>query len=432
MKVKSIRQLRNLAGKKVFLRADFNVPLRKGEVQDDYKIAAALPTIRYLLRYKCKIIIATHLGDAEGGKNMVRSVKPVAERLRELLGRKVKLVNDCLGKSAEKEASKMKEGEILVLENLRFYKEEENNNSNFAKSLAGLAQIYPAPFKIPRPLAARPIKSIFAARFNTPPQRCGIYVNDAFAVCHRNHASVSAIKKYLPSYAGLLIEKEIVNLEKALKPKKPLVVVIGGAKVSTKLPFVKKVFNKAERILVGGALANIFLAAKGYEVGKSLAPKEEIKVLKRESLFLKKSSYRKILLPIDVVVGDKIDGRGKAAVRMADKVGKNEIILDIGPATIKFYSKNIKEAKTIIWNGPMGKFEAEHFKHGTLAIARLIASRSRGRAFGLVGGGETVEALKMTGMMDYVDWVSTGGGAMLAFLAGEPMPGLEGIVKYKV
>lgn len=426
MKVKSIRQLKNLAGKKVFLRADFNVPLRKGEVQDDYKIVAALPTIRYLLRYKCRIIIATHLGEAGGRKTSVHSVKSIAKRLGELLGRKVRFINDCIGKIAEKEASRIKEGEVLVLENLRFYKEEEKNDSNFAKSLASLAQIYPAPF-------ARNLKCKFKKIQNKkeiiPPERCGVYVNDAFAVCHRNHASVSAIKKYLPSYAGLLIEKEIVNLGKAIKSKKPLVVVIGGAKISTKLPFVKKVFNKAERILVGGALANIFLAAKGYEVGKSLAPKEEITALKKESLFSKKSNQRKILLPIDVVVSDKIDGSGKVAVKKADKVSKNEIILDIGPATIKLYSENIKEARTIIWNGPMGKFEAEHFKHGTLAIARLIASRSRGRAFGLAGGGETVEALKMTNMMDYVDWVSTGGGAMLAFLAGEKMPGLKGIVR---
>jgi phosphoglycerate kinase len=396
MKVKSIRQLRNLRGKKIFLRADFNVPLRKGEVQDDYKIAAALPTIRYLLRYKCKIIIATHLGEAGGRKTNVHSVKPVAKKLAALLGRKVRFVNDCIGNGVIKEASKIKESEVLVLENLRFYKEEKGNNKIFAKSLAKLADIY---------------------------------VNDAFAVCHREHASVSAIKKYLPSYAGLLLEKEVLNLGKALKSKKPLVVVMGGVKISTKLPFVKKVFHKAERILVGGALANIFLAARGYEVGRSLAPKEEITALKKESLFSEKSNQRKVLLPIDVVVGGKIDGSGKAAVKKAAQVNKNEIILDIGPATIKFYSKHIKEAGTIIWNGPMGKFEAEHFKHGTLAIARLIASRSRGRAFGLAGGGETVEALKMSQMMDYVDWVSTGGGAMLAFLAGEPLPGLRGIVK---
>ncbi len=401
MKVKSIKQLGNLAGKKVFLRADFNVPLRKGEFQDDYKIAAALPTIRYLLRYKCKIIIATHLGKPERITNYELriknySVRPIAKRLAKLLGRKVEFVNDCLGVKVETKALKMKGGEILFLENLRFYKEEEKNDSNFAKSLAGLADIY---------------------------------VNDAFAACHRNHASVSAIKKYLPSYAGLLVEKEIVNLEKAIKPRKPLVVVIGGVKISTKLPLIKKIFRKAKSILAGGALANIFLAAHGYEVGKSLAPKEEITALKKESLFSKKSNQKKILLPIDVVVSDKMDGSGKVMVKKAVQVSKNEIILDIGPETIKFFSQNIKEARTIIWNGPMGKFEAEHFKHGTLAIARLIASRSRGSAFGVAGGGETAEALKMSHMIDYVDWVSTGGGAMLAFLAGEKMPGLKGIVK---
>lgn len=403
MKIKSLRQVKNLTGKRILLRADFNAPMEKDlgaagtvRIKDDYKIVAGLPTIRFLLRHKCKVIIITHLGRplsrnakriTQNAKNF--SVKPIAGRLSELLGRKVKLVDDCAGLAAGTEVSKMRRGEILMLENLRFVYDEENNDLSFAKALAKLADIY---------------------------------VNDAFAASHRAHASVGAIKNYLPSYAGLLLENEIVNLNKILCPQSPLIAVIGGAKMETKTPLIKKLLKKSSHILIGGALANNFLAARKIEVGKSLVDKKSIALAKQ---FLNK----KIILPVDVVVGTKKDGQCEGRSKGVYQVKKNEIILDIGPETIKLYSRFIKKAKTIIWNGPMGMYESEHFKYGTLSIARAVASRSSGAAFGAAGGGETIEALKMTKMLNYVDWVSTGGGAMLAYLGGGKMPGLAGIVK---
>jgi phosphoglycerate kinase len=317
------------------------------------------------------------------------SVSPIAERLSELLDKRVKFVDDCIGDKVGAAVSKMKEGEILVLENLRFYKEEEENNKKFAKLLASFADIY---------------------------------INNAFAVSHREHASVSAIKRYLPAFAGILLEDEIINLNKVLKPEKPLIAVIGGVKIKTKISILKKFKKSASYILVGGALANNFLSARQYEIGRSLVSREDIKLTK-------KLLSKKVILPVDVLVSNKKDGTGKVLVRDIDKVSKSDAILDIGPQTIRLFSRYIKEAKTIIWNGPMGKFELDHFRHGTLSIARVIAARSTGTAFGVVGGGETVESLKMTKMLDYVDWVSTGGGAMLAYLGGEKMPGLKGIMK---
>lgn len=391
MRIKSIRQVKNLQGKKIFLRADFNVPMKDGKIKDDYRIIAGLPTIRFLLRYKCKVIIAAHLGRPLRDKKNKKyySTKPIAIRLGGLLGKKVKFIDDCVGVKVEKEIGKMKDGDILVLENLRLYKEEEKNDKKFAKKLASLADIY---------------------------------VNDAFAVSHRENASVGAIKKYLPAYAGLALEGEIENLSKALKPKKPLAVAVGGAKIETKISLLKKMKKKAEWILVGGAMANNFLLARGNEVGRSLVDKDYLKIAK-------KLYSKKIILPIDVVVSDQADEKGKVSVKSFDEVGKKDFIFDIGPKTINLYAKIIKKSETIVWNGPMGKFEFEHFRHGTMAIGRVIAAKSGGKAFGIAGGGETIEALKMSGMVDCVDWVSTGGGAMLAFLGGEKMPGLKGIVR---
>ena len=397
MKIKSVRQLKDLRGKRIFLRSDFNVPTERGEIKDDYKIVAGLPTIRFLLRYKCKIIIATHLESSQKHD----STKSIALRLSKLLGRKVKFAGDCIGIRVKNAVDKMKDGDILMLENLRIYDGEKNNDKKFAEDLAAFADIY---------------------------------INNAFAASHRAHASVDAIKKYLPSYAGLLLEEEILILNKALKPKRPFVAVMGGAKISTKLPLLKKFLKTADYILVGGALANNFLSARGLPIGCSLVSKEDIALAKE---LYAGSGAKKILLPIDVIVSgisassvlSKKDGEGNVKVKKIKEVGANDFILDIGPATIKLFAERIKKARTIIWNGPMGMFEAEHFRHGTLSVARVIAARSRGAAFGVAGGGETIEALKMTKMAEYVDWVSTGGGAMLAYLGGAKMPGLEGIVK---
>lgn len=389
MKIKSIRQIKDLAGKNVLLRADFNVPIANGKVKEDYKIIMGLPTVRYLLRYGCKLVIATHMS------NEKQSTQPVAKRLAQILGQNVLFVPDCVGKKVEDAVAKLKDKQIIFLENLRFNSGEETNDIKFAKELA-------EPFDF-----------------------C---INDAFGVDHREHASLCAIKKYLPTYAGFMVENEVVNISKVLKPKKPLVVIIGGAKISTKIPIIENFLNKAEHILVGGAIANDFLKALGYEVGKSLVGKDDILARKVVKIY-KKGGNKKIILPLDFIVSKKKDGSGKLFVRSVGKVLKDDMILDIGPKTIGFYSQFVKKANTIVWNGPMGLFENEKFKHGTMAIARLVAARSKGQAFGVVGGGETVEALKLSKMFEYVDWVSTGGGAMLDYLGGAKMPGLKGIVK---
>lgn len=388
IKIKSLRENKDkIFGKRVFLRCDFNVPIKNGKILDDYKIIAGLSTIRFLLRYKCKLILATHLGQPkEKDKNY--STKPIAKYLEKILGTKVKFIDDCVGAKVKLAAGSLASGEILFLENLRFHEEEENNDKNFAKKLSELAEVY---------------------------------VNNAFAVSHRAHASLTRIKKYLPAYAGLLLEDEIINLNKIINPKKPLISIIGGVKIGTKIKLIEKLSKKSERVLVGGALANNFFVAHGLEVGKSLVDKDSIK-------FAQKFKNKNVVLPIDVVVSKKIDGSAKPQVKKINELSVDDVILDIGPETIRLFSSFIKRANSIIWNGPMGMFENKHYKHGTVAIGQVIAARSRGKSFGVVGGGETVEALKITKMIDYVDWVSTGGGAMLSYLGEEKMPGLEGII----
>ncbi len=388
MIIKSIKKVGDFYGKKVLIREDFNVPIKSGMIIDDYKIIKAIPTIKFLIQKKAKIILITHLGQPKPGrKNKKYSVKPIAAKLSDILNKKVNYVDDVCGFKAGTAVSKLKAGEILMLENVRFEKGEVKNSRQLAKDLSKLADIY---------------------------------INDAFAASHRAHASVSAIMNFLPSYAGFLLEREVVNLDKALHPRQPLIVVLGGAKINSKISFVKTLAKKAGHILIGGALANNFFMARGWEIGASLFDKESVK-------FAKKFNNNKVVLPVDVAVMEK--GAKQAVIKSANKVGAEDVIYDIGPSTVRLYSNLIKKANTIFWNGPLGRFEDDCFKHGTIAIAGFIASRSRGRAFGVVGGGETVEALKMTKMIDDVDWVSTGGGAMLAFLGGEKMPGLKGLIK---
>jgi phosphoglycerate kinase len=385
MKTKTITK-KEIKNKIVFLRVDFNVPMKSGKVQDETKIVAALPTIRLLSRYGAKIILATHLGDPAGKKDKKFSIAPIAKRLSVILGKdnkKIHVMSDVVGETVSKAVGKAKEGEIIFLENLRFEKGEEANDAVFAKKLASLANIY---------------------------------VNEAFSVCHRKHASVNAIKKFSPSYNGLLLAKEIEMLNRVLRPAKPLIVLMGGAKIKTKINLIKNLDKKASKILIGGGLANTFLKAKGLNVGKSLIDKEGIEIAKK---LLKN---KKIVLPIDAVTSTSPDG--KPVLKDVTKISKSDYIFDIGPKTISLYSEIVKTAKTLVWNGPLGMFEKDSFKHGTVALASLIASRSRGKTFGVVGGGETIEAINMTKMQSYVDWVSTGGGAMLSYLGGEEMPGL--------
>lgn len=387
MSIKKIEDVKNLAGKRVILRSDFNVPIKNGIIQDEFKILQQMQTITFLIEEGAKIILITHLGDPDPEDIQKKfSVQPIAERIGKILKRDIHIIKDFKDVKAGHFITNMKNGELVMLENIRFYKGEKNNDKNFAKKLASLGDIY---------------------------------INDAFAVSHREQASLSAIKKYLPSYAGLLLEEEIKNLNKALNPEQPLVAVMGGAKISTKINIIRRMVKRGRYVLIGGGLANNFLAAKGFEIGKSIRDKESIK------LAMSLNSH-KIVLPIDVLVSTS--EHGKATVRKITQVDKDDYIFDIGPETTRLYSSFIKKANTIIWNGPMGFFEMKQFSYGTMLIARAIGARSKGKAFGVVGGGETVEAMKKSDMFDCIDWVSTGGGAMLSYLGGEKMPGLKGII----
>jgi len=392
MPINTIASLPQGEGRKIFLRLDLNVPLEGGHIKEDYKIRAARYSIQELLKRGFRLILATHLGEPMVNGQLIPgaletlSVKPMATYLSELLSETVEFVPGQDFKKIRQQIDKSP-SRLFMLENLRFWPGELTNDPHFAKDLASLADFY---------------------------------VNDAFAVSHRQQASVAAIKDFLPSFAGYLLEQEVVNLSQALSPHQPLIVVVGGAKINTKVNFLRHLGEKAAKILLGGALANNFLAARGYNVGQSLVDKESI-ALSGEII---KELGDKLILPLDVIVKNQ----GRPVVRSVNQVADDDNILDIGPATMQAFSREIKSAKTLVWNGPMGKFEEDHYQHGTLFVAREIAWRSRGPAFGIVGGGETVEALEMTKMTNYVDWVSTGGGAMLAFLGGEPMPGLEKII----
>jgi len=389
MKIKSLSKIKNLKNKKVLLRVDFNIPQTAKRLGDDYRLRAALPTINYLLDRGAAVILISHWGDPVRPEKQL-STQRLAKLLQKISNLKVKFVPDIVGDKTQQAATSLQSGEIIFLENLRFHAGEKKNETAFAKKLAALADYY---------------------------------VNDAFSVCHRAQASVSAITKYLPAFAGLQLEQELLNLERIIKPKKPLVLVMGGAKISTKAPIIKKLYKTANQILIGGGIANSFLKKQGLEIGRSLYDQESLKKL---SVFLKgKNVLDKIVLPVDVVVKDN---RGYCRSRDVKEVKKSDAILDVGPQTISLFSAYIKKAQTIAWNGPLGKFEEAAYKHGTLAIAAIIAARSTGLAFGVVGGGETVAALKLTQMQGHVDWVSTGGGAMLSYLGGEKMPGLKNII----
>jgi phosphoglycerate kinase len=406
MNIKTIKKAKNLSGKTVLLRVDFNTPFKNGKIQDEQKITATLPTIKYLLNHNCRIIIITHLGRPKGKKVKKLSTRPLAKRLGQLVGmdkkknqtlytekfNKVRFLKNNQKEKIKKAVETLRQGEVLFLENLRFNPEEKKDDKKFAKNLAKSADLY---------------------------------VNDAFSVCHRKHASVHIIKNYLPSYAGLLLEKELQNLEKIKNPQKPLITIIGGAKIETKINVIENLQKRSQKILLGGALANNFLAANNLEIGKSLISENDVKLAKKLE---RKIGKEKLILPVDVVVSDRKNGKGKAEVKNIHNLTKKDIILDIGPKTQRLFSRKIKNAQTIVWNGPMGMFEINKFQYGTLGVAGVVAGISKGKAFGVVGGGETVQALKMTNMMEYVDWVSTGGGAMLSYLGGEKMPGLERLI----
>ena len=386
MKIKLIQQVKNLANKNVLVRVDFNVPIKNGRVLDNYKIKKSLATIKFLMEKRAKVILVSHLGRPEGVEKKF-SLKPVALELGKFLQKNVKLLDVLDLKKSKIQIDKLFPSGVVMLENIRFAPGESDNSEKFAKELAGLADLF---------------------------------VMDGFAVAHRHAASVTGVAKHLPAYAGLLLEEEIEGLDRALqKPKKPFVVVLGGIKTETKIPVLKNLLKKANYILVGGGILNTYLWAKGYKVGSSLVDKNFKKDI------LRYCSKRKVVLPVDVVVGST---EGKLA-KMVDikklNLKKDTAVFDIGPKTIKLFSRYIKKANTLVWNGALGYFEQHPYEYGTYSVARLLAARAKGKAFGITGGGETIEVLKKLHLIGDIDLASTGGGSMLEYLSGKKLPGLE-------
>lgn len=371
--------------KKVLVRVDFNVSLdEQKNVLDDFRIRATLPTIDYLKQQNAKIILMAHFGRPKGKIVPESSLEPVRRKLESLLGQPVQLALDCVGAAVEQLAASMSGGDVLLLENLRFHSEEEKNDETFAKQLASLGEVF---------------------------------VNDAFGVSHRAHASVCAIVKFLPSCAGLLLEKEIKTLTAVRdNPQHPLCAVIGGAKISTKIKLIQSFLNKAEDVILGGALANTVLHAQGVAIGRSFFEAEISPELKKLEL-----TSTRIHLPVDAVLCENQQGIGSFRVGAVGSTGEEERILDIGPDSQKLFSSVIARAKMIVWNGPMGLFEAKSFDGGTIAIAEAIINSG---AYSVVGGGETVAFLEKLGFIDKFSFVSTGGGAMMEFLSGDELPGV--------
>ncbi len=388
---KSIRDI-NVSGKKVFIRVDYNVPMDKqGNITEDTRIRATLPTLEYLLSKNAAIIIGSHLGRPKGAVVPEFSVVPVAERLSALIGREIVVAPDCVGPEVEALAKDIKPGQILMLENLRFHKEEEKNDPEFSKQLASLADIA---------------------------------VNDAFGVSHRAHASVEGITKYLPAVAGLLMEKEIIFVGQTVaNPVAPFVAIIGGAKVSDKIGVIENLLNKVNTLIIGGGMANTFLAAQGYNTGKSLLEADKVELAK--TLIEKaKTSGVNLLLPTDVVIADKFAADAATKAVAVDSIDSEWMALDIGPDTAKMYAKALEDAKTVVWNGPMGVFEMDAFANGTNTVAVAVAGSS---ATSIVGGGDSIAALEKAGLASKITHISTGGGASLEFLEGKVLPGIAAL-----
>lgn len=382
----------DLSGKRVLMRVDFNVPLDNGKVADDTRIRKALPTIRYILEQKSSLVLMSHLGRPKGKVVPAMSLKPVAEHLSKLLGQDVLFSEDCIGEEAEKQASTLKPGEILLLENLRFYKEETDNDYDFSQKLARLGDIY---------------------------------VNDAFGTAHRAHASTEGVTKYFQiCVAGFLMEKEINYLAKAVEsPEQPFVAILGGAKISGKIDVIQNLLPKVDTLLIGGGMAFTFFKAKGLEIGKSLLEPDKIQ-LAAKTLADAKKQNSEIALPVDIVCVDDIENPAKQVVVNVENIPQEMIGVDIGPKTISLFAEKLSTASTIVWNGPMGIFEKPDFAKGTLAIAKSLADRTESGAVTIVGGGDSVAAINQSGLNEKITHISTGGGASLEMLSGYKLPGL--------
>ena len=381
-----------VAGKKVLVRCDFNVPLKEGKITSDKRIVEALPTIKYLLGQGAKVILCSHMGKPKGEVNPKYSLAPVAARLTELLGQTVELAKDIVGEDAKAKAAALKEGQAMLLENVRFDAREEKNDPEFAKELASMAEVY---------------------------------VNDAFGTAHRAHATTAGVADYLPAVCGYLIQKEIGIMGKALaNPERPFVAILGGAKVKDKLNVINNLLTKVDTLIIGGGMAYTFLAAKGYGVGKSLLDEEKIDYCKD---MMKKAEEKgvKLLLPIDTTVAagfpDPIDAPVDVEVVASDAIPADKEGLDIGPKTMELYAEAAKSAKTVVWNGPMGVFENPTLAKGTISVAKALAESD---ATTIVGGGDSAAACEQLGFADRITHISTGGGASLEFLEGLVLPGI--------
>jgi phosphoglycerate kinase len=374
--------------KKVLVRVDFNVPIKDGKVGDDTRIQAALPTLHYLLDHQATLILCSHLGRPKGEVKQEFSLKPVADHLSLVLGQPVKFVTDCIGPIAEQAVEELSPGDILLLENTRFHTGEKKNDPAMAKQLADLADLY---------------------------------VNDAFGSAHRAHASTEGVAQYLPSVAGYLMEKEIIYLGKAIAdPARPFIAILGGAKISDKIGVIRNLLDKTDQIMIGGGMANTFFKAHGYPVGDSLVEDDSLDIA-RELIEL---ADHRLRLPVDVVIGDKFEADSELLVMSMGPIPDGWRILDIGPETVKTFGKPISEARTIVWNGPMGVFEFPRFAEGTIGLAKAVA---RSNATSIIGGGDSVAAVKQAGLADKITHISTGGGASLEMLEGKVLPGMAAL-----
>lgn len=391
MNKKNVKDV-EVQGKRVLVRADFNVPLdEQGQITDDTRIRASLPTLEYLVKEGARVILTSHLGRPKGKVNPKYSLAPVAKRLSELLGQAVPIAGDCVGDVAMEAVSKLQDGQVLLLENVRFHVEEEKNDPTFARDLAALAELF---------------------------------VNDAFGTAHRAHASTEGVTHYIPAVAGLLMQKEVEFMGNALaRPERPFVAIIGGAKVSDKIGVIENLLEKVDALIIGGGMANTFLKAQGLNVGKSLLEEEKV-ALAKQLIEKAKAKGVKLELPIDVVVAFAFDAKAPHHTVAVSEIKDDEMALDIGTASADRFATLISTARTVIWNGPMGVFEMDAFAKGTERVAQAVANCN---GITIVGGGDSVAAVKKMGVADQMTHISTGGGASLEFLEGKVLPGVAAL-----